>query len=159
MNLFQILDLGFCKDEMLVLIGAIKTIFTLIQIAIPGFLIVLGTIDMFKAMTSGDEKKTKEAQKTFMRRLIYAVIAFLIPFIIRLVFSFVGRTINTDDPSAIGAYEEFFACWNGSKASSNTSNKNSSSSTCTCVYGGNKTTGIPRDRCTNPQYYNGTCED
>ena len=49
---------------------------------------------MFKAMTSGDEKKTKEAQKTFIRRLLYAVVAFLIPFIIRLVFGFVANNIR-----------------------------------------------------------------
>ena len=56
--------MNLCTDDVLVLIGAVKVVFTIIQIAIPGVLIVLGTIDMFKAMASGDEKKTKEAQQT-----------------------------------------------------------------------------------------------
>jgi len=156
MNLFQILDLCDSAD-MQVVVSAVKTIFTLIQVAIPGVLIVLGTIDMFKAMASGDEKKTKEAQKTFIRRLIYAVVAFLIPFIIRLVFSFVADNVNNSEgQNGKDAYNSFFACWNGSKSSSNGSSK---SSTCTCVYNGTKTSGVARDRCTSPQYYHGVCED
>ena len=117
MNLFQTLNL--CTDDMQVVVSAVKTIFTLIQIAIPGVLIVLGTIDMFKAMASGDEKKTKEAQRTFIRRLIYAVIAFLIPFIIRLVFGFVANNIGADEGKAgQTAYNQFFACWNGTSTES-----------------------------------------
>ena len=113
MNLFQIMEL--CTEEMSVVVSAVKTIFTLIQIAIPGVLIVLGTIDMFKAMASGDEKKTKEAQRTFIRRLIYAVVAFLIPFIIRLVFNFVANNIGVKEGAAGSkAYREFFTCWDTS---------------------------------------------
>lgn len=120
--MFQILDL--CTEEMAVVVGAVKTIFTLIQIAIPGVLIVLGTIDMFKAMASGDEKKTKEAQRTFIRRLIYAVVAFLIPFIIRLVFNFVANNIGTEEgKTGQTAYNQFFACWNGVSSATGGSNK------------------------------------
>ena len=123
MNLFQILD--FCTEEMSVVVSAVKTIFTLIQVAIPGVLIVLGTIDMFKAMTSGDEKKTKEAQRTFIRRLIYAVVAFLIPFIIRLVFSFVANNIGAEEgKTGQSAYNDFFACWNRKGSSSSSSSNN-----------------------------------
>ena len=154
---FQILNL--CTDEMSVVVGAVKTVFTLIQIAIPGVLIVLGTIDMFKAMASGDEKKTKEAQRTFIRRLIYAVVAFLIPFIIRLVFSFIANNIGAEEgKTGQTAYNDFFACWNGN-SSSNTSNNSSKSSTCTCVFNGNTKEGVPRETCTSSKYYNGICSD
>ena len=88
MNLFQILATDMCNNTLVsTVIGAVKTIFTIIQIAIPIVLIVYCTIDMFKAITSGDEKKTKEAWKTAGRRLIYAIIAFLIPWLVSLVFS------------------------------------------------------------------------
>ena len=111
MNLFQILE-NICTGDVKTVIAAVKTVFTLIQWAIPCVLIVLGTIDMFKAMTSGDEKATKEAQKKFIRRLIYAVVAFLIPFIISLVFTFVGKMID-DDAAQQGktTYDNFFGCW------------------------------------------------
>lgn len=153
MNLFQILDL--CTADMQVVVSAVKTIFTLIQIAIPGVLIVLGTIDMFKAMASGDEKKTKEAQRTFIRRLIYAVVAFLIPFIIRLVFSFVANNIGADEgKTGQTAYNEFFACWNNS-SSSNASN-NSSTVCNECWKSGELVgEGIERSYCEN--VHGGTC--
>ena len=160
MNLFQILNL--CTDEMSVVVGAVKTILTLIQVAIPGVLIVLGTIDMFKAMASGDEKKTKEAQRTFIRRLIYAVVAFLIPFIIRLVFSFVANNIGTEEgKTGQTAYNDFFACWNGTKSSSSNNSSSSKSSTCICIdKNGNRTKNpVRRDVCTDTKYYGGNCED
>ena len=121
-----------CEGDILTIVSAIKFVFTLIQWAIPLVLIVLGTIDMFKAMTSGDEKKTKEAQKTFIRRLIYAVVAFLIPFIISLVFTFVGKMI-ADEAAQEGksTYDNFFACWQ-SAGSGNPSTNNNGSSNGTC---------------------------
>lgn len=115
MEFMQLLDVT-CEGDILTVVSAIKFVFNLIQWAIPLVLIVLGTIDMFKAMASGDEKKTKESQKTFIRRLIYAVVAFLIPFIISLVFTFVGKMIS--DASAQEGkktYDNFFACWKQAK--------------------------------------------
>ena len=121
MNLFQILE-NICTGDVKTVIAAVKTVFTLIQWAIPCVLIVLGTIDMFKAMTSGDEKATKEAQKKFIRRLIYAVDAFLIPFIISLVFTFVGNTLSTKETvDASDTLSNFMVCWNSSGKNNNVS--------------------------------------
>lgn len=121
MNLFQILE-NICTGDVKTVIAAVKTVFTLIQWAIPCVLIVLGTIDMFKAMTSGDEKATKEAQKKFIRRLIYAVVAFLIPFIISLVFTFVGNTLSTKETvDASDTLSNFMVCWNSSGKNNNVS--------------------------------------
>ena len=117
MNLFQLLAVNPCTEELGVVIGAVKTVFTLIQWAIPLVLIVMGTIDMFKAMASGDEKKTKESKDKFIRRLIYAVVAFLIPFIISLVFRFVGNMFS--DNSASNTFADFMKCWDGNYSSSN----------------------------------------
>ena len=111
MEFIKLLDVS-CDGDILTIVSAIKYVFKLIQWAIPLVLIVLGTIDMFKAMASGDEKKTKEVQKTFVRRLIYAVVAFLIPFIISLAFTFVGKMINDESAKEGGeTYSNFFTCW------------------------------------------------
>ena len=117
MEMFQILD---CSTSMGVLVNAIKTVLNIILWGIPIVLIIMGSIDMFKAMASGDEKKTQEARKTFIRRLIYAVVAFLIPFIITLVFDVVGQVITTEgteisDTDKISQVKNqngnFFECW------------------------------------------------
>lgn len=121
MNLFQILAEVPCEDDIKVVVSAVHFVFTLIQWAIPLVLVVLGTIDMFKAMASGDEKKTKEAQKTFIRRLIYAVVAFLLPFIISLTFTFVGKAVQSDTAQeGKQTTTNFFECWNGSAGSEST---------------------------------------
>lgn len=120
MNLFQILAVNPCED-LGVLVSAVRTIFTLIQWLIPLTLIVLCTIDMFKAMTSGDEKKTKEAKDTSIRRLIYAFVAFMIPFIVSLAFKFAGNLFN--DNSASNMFTQFMDCWDGTYHAS-TGNQN-----------------------------------
>ena len=113
MEMFQILK---CSDHMLVVVNAVQYVLGIIRWGIPIVLIVMGSIDMFKAMASGDEKKTQEARKTFIRRLIYAVVAFLIPFIISLVFEMVGKIVTTDNDDLNNVNNNssnFFECWYG----------------------------------------------
>lgn len=55
-----------------------RLIVTFLKIATPLILIIMGMIDMIKAVTSNDEKKLKEAQATFFKRLIPGVAIFLV---------------------------------------------------------------------------------
>ena len=64
-----------------------STVVSIIQWVIPVILIVLGMIDLGKAVTSNDEKQMKEAQKTLIKRVIYAVLVLFIVAIVRFVFS------------------------------------------------------------------------
>lgn len=64
-----------------------STIVTIVQWVIPVILIVLGMIDLGKAVTSNDEKQMKEAQKTLIKRVVYAVLVLFIVAIVRFVFS------------------------------------------------------------------------
>ena len=114
--------LNFCDGPIGTVTGAVDTILTIIRWAIPIVLIVLGSIDMFKAMASSDDKKAGEAKKTFIRRLIYALVAFLIPFLVSLAFDVVGSIVKND--KAKGGITnvnsnggDFFACWNEMKNS------------------------------------------
>ena len=111
MNLFQIL---YCSPSMDTVVKAVKLVLNVIRWSIPVVLIVLGSIDMFKAMASSDDKKAGEARKTFTRRLIYAVVAFLIPFIVTLAFDIVGQIIkdNNEINEVNNHHDEgFFECW------------------------------------------------
>lgn len=64
-----------------------SAVVSIIQWVIPVVLIVLGMIDLGKAVTSNDEKQMKEAQKTLIKRVIYAVLVLFIVAIVRFVFS------------------------------------------------------------------------
>lgn len=128
MNLFQILT--SCQEsfgsEFVTLIDAARWIFNILLFLIPATLLVLGTIDMFKAMTSGDEKAAKQKQKDLIRRLIYAVVAFCIPFIIKIVFSMVASALtnNTEATNAKTTTECFFSCWSGNEGCTKNSDSN-----------------------------------
>lgn len=69
------------------IIGLIKLAVRIIQIIVPILLVVLGSVDMTKAVIAGDEKRTNDAKKTFIKRIISAVIVFLIPFIVAFLLS------------------------------------------------------------------------
>ena len=91
MNGLQILSVQseFCEDTKGIwnLIGII--IFW-IQIAIPVIIILLGTIDLGKAVISGDDKKVQAALKQFLMRLIYGAAIFFVVFIVQVVFGAIG---------------------------------------------------------------------
>ena len=90
----------------------IKLIISLIQWTVPLVLIVLGTVDMFKAVASGDEKVVKDVQSTFIKRLIYGVIIFLVPFFVRLILNFVNNNLMNDG-SDLASPTSWISCWNG----------------------------------------------
>ena len=86
------------KDQVLGVLFIAKTVVRILQIAVPIGLIIWGTIDIGKSVIAGDEKKIKEAQKPFVKRVIAAVIVFLIPWLVELVLGFVSNG-------------EWKACW------------------------------------------------
>ena len=88
------------------------------QWVIPIILIVLVTFDFFKAMTSNDEKNMEKVKTVAVKRLIYAIIVFLIPVIIRLIFNLIGDSISTNDIGLSGpaaGIKCFNEAWNSLK--------------------------------------------
>lgn len=75
--------------SLLTILYYVRLVIKIIQIAVPIALILFGTIDMAKAVIAGDEKKMKEAQKPFVKRIISAIIVFLIPYIVQVVVGIV----------------------------------------------------------------------
>ncbi len=75
----------------------VGNIVRILQIAIPAIIILLATIDLGKAVISGDDKKIKEAQKALISRIIYGVAIFFIVLIIQVVFGLVGGDADTTD--------------------------------------------------------------
>ena len=95
---------SLCTGGVSQIVALAKMVIKVLQIAVPIGLIVMGTIDMAKAVIAGDEKKMKEAQKPFIKRIIAEIIVFLIPIIVNMVLSFV-TTGNS----------EWIDCWNKSE--------------------------------------------
>lgn len=80
-----------CSDAtMLQVMGIVRFIMRVICIIVPIVMIVLGTIDLFKAVTAGKEEDIKKKQKALITRLIAGILVFLVPTIVTVLFNLVG---------------------------------------------------------------------
>ena len=82
-------------------------LFPILQIGIPIILIVLGTLDLGKAVISSDDKAVKEAQSKLIKRCIYAILVFFIVTLINLLFTMVGNIAGDDAPGLT----QWSQCW------------------------------------------------
>lgn len=74
---------------------------TILKIAVPIILIIYGMLDLAKAVMSNDEKTMKEAQGKLIKRIIYAVLVFLIVAIVQTVFALLAKADdNTSSATA-----------------------------------------------------------
>ncbi|MBP3765748.1 MAG: hypothetical protein J6G98_01010 [Bacilli bacterium] len=89
-----------------------------IQIFIPIVLIVLGMLDMGKAVMSNDEKVMKENQNKLIKRVIYAVLVFLVVAIVKTVVSMVANVSKDDSAAESGNISTCIECFvNGTESS------------------------------------------
>lgn len=84
----------------------------IIQVAIPIILVILGMVDLGKAVTSNDEKQMKEAQKTLIKRVIYAILIFFIIAIVKFVFGVLGTSSSKSDAGGKIAKTNVTGCIN-----------------------------------------------
>ena len=73
----------------------VSIIYTLILIAIPVILIILGMIDMMKSMTAGKEDEIAKARGMFFKRLISAALVFFILVVVKLLMSVLTKDSET----------------------------------------------------------------
>ncbi len=74
-------------------LNILRYVIIIIQFSVPLLLVILGTIDLFKAIAGSDNKTEKTAISSFMKRLIYGVVIFLVPFLVRLVLKVLNDNI------------------------------------------------------------------
>ena len=96
-------DLGF-------ILRVLAKLLKYLHYLIPIILIVLITFDLFKVVTgSADEKAKSEALNKAVKRLIYAVMVFLIPTVLMAVFRRIDSVTTNDD--ADGSASSWISCW------------------------------------------------
>ena len=62
----------------------------IIKVVVPIMLIVVGMLDMAKAVTEKDENKIKDAQQKLIKKAIAAVLVFLVVTIVGVLMNLVG---------------------------------------------------------------------
>ncbi len=91
----------FCSNS------GVLTIFTILgfavtalKIVIPIILIILGMLDMGKAVTSGKDDEIKKQLVVFLKRAIAAIAVFFVPSIVGLIMQIINE--NLTDSNACG---------------------------------------------------------
>lgn len=111
-NLFQIMD--ECGGILPILRFIRKGIFPIIQIGIPILLILMGTIDLGKAVMSNDDKEIKGATGKLIKRAIAAIAVFFVTTIVTVVFSWLGSTGDSNAAAGKGSdtnSQNWLHCW------------------------------------------------
>lgn len=85
---------------------------TIIKIVIPLILIILGMIDLGKAVIASDDKAISKAVSALVKRFIAAVVMFFIPTIVSAVFSAlsVGDVVSDDANICMQCVTNVSAC-------------------------------------------------
>lgn len=103
--MYSLVDI--CNDANLQPVWSlVGTIINIIWIGIPIILIVLGSVDLGKAVISSKEDEVKKAKKAFINRLLYAVAVFAVVWLVTLLLDFVGG-LGLDGSNTTG----WKACW------------------------------------------------
>lgn len=71
--------------------NTVSTVITVIQIAVPVVLVIMGMLDLFKSVYAQKEDEIKKGRQTFVKRLIAAAVIFFVVAIVRLLVSFVAE--------------------------------------------------------------------
>lgn len=104
MEMFQILD---ACEGLGPIVAVIKGVFNLIKIGVPIILIIMGAIDLGKAVMASDDKEIKGATSKLIKRAIAAVAVFFAVTIVDVVMGLVAKGEVKDGVDS----SSWAACW------------------------------------------------
>lgn len=106
--------MGYCGD-LFPILKLLKILYGLLQFLIPIGLILFGAIDLGKAVMAGKEDEMKKAQSSFIKRVINAVVFFLLFTIVSLVMNVVADSTVDTGKNAEESWSSCWKCASGSK--------------------------------------------
>lgn len=106
LDLIQIL--ADCPSDLKPLILFIKAVLQIIQIGIPIILIIMGSIDLGKAVLSSDDKEIKGATGKLIKRAIAAIAVFFVATIVSLLMGLFASSGADESVEGTGSWKD---CW------------------------------------------------
>ena len=98
-----------CPAGLAPVLGIVNFVINAIMIGVPILLIVLGMVDLGKAVIASKEDEVKKATKAFGKRFLYAVGVFAVVWLVTFVFD----TINSASGGEINPGQaDWSSCWN-----------------------------------------------
>ncbi len=83
---------------------------TLIQIAVPVILVVMGSVDLFKGITAQKEDEIKKGQQMFVKRLLIAALIFFVIVITKFLISIIADNNSTNIIDCIDCFVDDKNC-------------------------------------------------
>lgn len=108
LDLVQVMATDACNGLLPIVQFIRKGVFPIIQIGIPILLILMGSIDLGKAVLSSDDKEIKGATGKLIKRVIMAIAVFFVVTIVTLVMNLFAN-VDSDDTGNTGGWRD---CWN-----------------------------------------------
>lgn len=81
-------------------IGGVNKFLSIVRMVVPILLVVLGILDFTKAIFSSSEDAMKKAQAKFIKRIIAAIIVFLLPVLVNLLLDIANNIWEYIDPNS-----------------------------------------------------------
>lgn len=95
-------------DSLGPVLGIVNFIINAIMIGVPILLVLLGMIDLGKAVIASKEDEVKKATKAFTKRFLYAVGVFAVFWIVTFVFDTIATTTGDEiNPNQA----DWKSCW------------------------------------------------
>lgn len=97
MNLvYALYDAASLCGDLKPILGLVGWVILGVKIAVPIILIVIGMVDMAKAVTEKSEDEIKKAQTKLVKKAVAAVIVFLVATLVTLLTNLIGATEWSD---------------------------------------------------------------
>ena len=98
-----------CPEDLVPIARFLKYgVYPIIQIGIPILLILMGTIDLGKAVLSSDDKEIKGATGKLIKRAIAAIAVFFVATIVSLVMNMFSSSGASDN---VEGTQDWRDCW------------------------------------------------
>ena len=105
-------DGGFC-DTLAPVLRIVGIVVFAIKVFVPIILIVMGMIDLAKAVTEKSEDKIKEAQNRLIKRAIAAVLVFLVATLVGIIFTVILNSKGDTYKACLDCVNKPFSCDDG----------------------------------------------
>ena len=86
---------GYIDKIPTIIPNVVSIAYTILQIAVPVVLVIMGSLDLFRGITAQKEDEIKKGQQMFVKRLISAVLVFFVFVIVKVVISYVADSSGT----------------------------------------------------------------
>lgn len=110
--MFDLAQILACPPDLVPIFKFIKNgVYPIIQIGIPILLILMGSIDLGKAVMSSDDKEIKGATSKLIKRAIAAVAVFFVAAIVSLLMGLFSSS-GADESGTVSGTDSWKDCWN-----------------------------------------------